>query len=338
MAPDPRESVRDRLSLLLRWSAVAVAAAGLLGVRAVQKPAAEDPLAPIEVAITVDDLPRPAFQPDREPAGPVIDKLVTAFSAHHLPPVIGFVNGLRVKERPQDRAALARWVAAGNLLGNHTYSHTDLAKVPLADYFEDIARNEPLLTRLQGAPTPGRDWRVFRYPYLQEGATESIREEVRHHLFARGYRIAEVTVDFEDWQWFGTFERCSAAQDERAIGALRARYRRAARDTLLEADRLSRELFGRRIRQVLLLHAGTFSAEMIEDLLDEYEAMGVRFISLDEALQDSAYHLDPRFARNWGSPFLYQVESALEGDPPNAKWPPYPEFTSLCREATASSH
>jgi hypothetical protein len=42
-------------------------------------------------------------------------------------------------------------------------------------------------------------------------------------------------------------------------------------------------------------------------------------------------HIDPRFARNWGSPFLYQVKSALQGDDPNPKWPPYPEFASLCR-------
>ena len=59
--------------------------------------------------------------------------------------------------------------------------------------------------------------------------------------------------------------------------------------------------------------------------------MGVRFVPLDDALKDTAYHLDPRFARNWGSPFLYQVQSALKGDDPNAKWPPYPELASLCR-------
>ena len=331
MGPDEGDGVRDRLALILRWSAVAVAAAGLLGVRAVRQPGADEPDAPIEVAITVDDLSRPAFQGDDEPAGPVIEKLVTAFAAHHLPPVTGFLNGLQLRQHPADRAAVERWLAAGNLLGNHTYSHLDLARVSLPEFYADLERNEPLLNRLQGVPQPGRDWRVFRFPYLQEGSSQATREEVRQHLFAKGYRIAEVTVDFEDWQWFGTFERCAATHDERAVSALRARYRRAARDSLLEADRLSRNLFGRRIRQVLLLHAGTFSAEMIEDLLDEYEAMGVRFVSLDDALQDSAYHLDPRFARNWGSPFLYQVQSALHGDDPNAKWPPYPEFASLCR-------
>ena len=331
MGPDEGDGVRDRLALILRWSAVAVAAAGLLGVRAVRQPGADEPDAPIEVAITVDDLSRPAFQGDDEPAAPVIEKLVTAFAAHHLPPVTGFLNGLQLRQHPADRAAVERWLAAGNLLGNHTYSHLDLARVSLPEFYADLERNEPLLNRLQGVPRPGRDWRVFRFPYLQEGASQETREEVRQHLFAKGYRIAEVTVDFEDWQWFGTFERCAATHDERAVSALRARYRRAARDSLLEADRLSRNLFGRRIRQVLLLHAGTFSAEMIEDLLDEYEGMGVRFVSLDDALQDSAYHLDPRFARNWGSPFLYQVQSALHGDDPNAKWPPYPEFASLCR-------
>src|SRR5512147_2069979 len=125
MARDAGESVKHRLSLLLRWSAVVVAGAGLLGVRAVRKPAADEPTTPIEVAITVDDLSRPAFQPDDERAGRIVEKLVGAFAAHHLPPVTGFLNGLRLREHPEDRAALERWVAAGNLLGNHTYSHVD---------------------------------------------------------------------------------------------------------------------------------------------------------------------------------------------------------------------
>ena len=82
---------------------------------------------------------------------------------------------------------------------------------------------------------------------------------------------------------------------------------------------------------MLLLHAGNFTAEMIEDLLDEYEAMGVRFIPLDDALHDSVYQLDPRFAKRWGSPFLVQVEAALQGDQPKGTWPPYPELAALCR-------
>ena len=66
------------------------------------------------------------------------------------------------REHPEDRAALERWLAAGNLLGNHTYSHLDLARVPLPEFYADIDRNEPLLSRLQGAPTPGP--RLARVP------------------------------------------------------------------------------------------------------------------------------------------------------------------------------
>jgi peptidoglycan/xylan/chitin deacetylase (PgdA/CDA1 family) len=332
MAPDPEESLREKLPQLLRWGAIVAAGAGVLGVRAVRETAVPESNAPIEVAITVDDLTRMPFPSDAVPGEPVLHTLVAAFERHHLPPVTGFVNGRRLEEHPEDRAALASWVHAGNLLGNHTYSHLDLARVPLPVFYADLQKNEALLESLQGKAVPGRDWRVFRYPFLQEGTSQETREAVRSYLFARGYRIAEVTVDFEDWQWFPIFARCTRGNvDERGVDKLRVRYRRAARDTLLESDRLARHLFGRRIRQVLLLHAGSFTAEMIEDLLDEYEAMGVHFVSLDDALQDSVYHLDPRFARNWGSPFLYQVQTALRGDDDGGTWPPYPELASLCR-------
>ena len=330
MARDPEETLREKLPQLLRWVAIVAAGAGVLGVRAVRQADVPEANGPIEVAITVDDLSRPLSSGPTPPAQPILHELVTAFQRHHVPPVTGFVNGRRIEEHPEDRHALEEWVRTGNLLGNHTYSHLDLARVPLAAFYADIRKNEALLESLQGRPVPGRDWRVFRYPFLQEGTNQATRESVRSFLFARGYRIAEVSVDFEDWQWFPIFSRCSTAGDQRGIDKLRVRYRRAARDTLLESDRLARSLFGRRIRQVLLLHAGSFTAEMIEDLLDEYEAMGVRFVSLDDALQDSVYHLDPRFARNWGSPFLYQVETALHGDDDGGTWPPYPEFATLC--------
>jgi len=330
MALEVGESMKQKLPQLLRWLVIVAAGAGFLGVRAAQVDQPAESNEPIEVAITVDDLPRMAI-PNSGSADVVLHQMVAAFQRHHLPPVTGFVNGKRLEEHPEDRAALEYWVKSGNLIGNHTYSHMDLAREPLPAFFADVRHNEPLLESLQGPPKPGRDWRIFRYPFLQEGTNQATRESLRSCLFARGYRIAEVTVDFEAWQWFPIFARCSATADDRGIDKLRVRYRRAAHDTLLDSDRQARTLFGRRIRQVLLLHAGEFSAEMIEDLLDEYEAMGVRFVSLEDALQDSVYHLDPRFARNWGSPFLYQVRTALRGEDPNAKWPPYPELAAYCQ-------
>jgi peptidoglycan/xylan/chitin deacetylase (PgdA/CDA1 family) len=245
--------------------------------------------------------------------------------------VTGFLNGASVERHPEDEAALARWLAAGNRLGNHTYAHSDLGRVDLASFLADIDRNEAWLEKFAGATAGGRDWRVFRYPFLQEGATASAREAVRAHLFARGYRIAQVTVDFEDWEWFPVFARCAESGAKRDLEALRADYREAARTELLDADARARELFGRPIRQILLLHAGAFTAEMIDELLAEYEALGVRFISLDAALEDSVYRIDPRFSASWGATFLAQVELGRGETTPATQWPPRGEIAALCR-------
>ncbi len=316
---------------LLTALAVILAAGGVLGVSATRAPAPARPARVIEVAITVDDFTRPPLGPASEAPERVIDRLREAFARHHLPPVTGFLNGVTSESHPADRAALRRWVDAGNRLGNHTYSHLDLARVDVATYLADIDRNERELSRIAGPPTARHDWRVFRYPFLQEGASESAREAVRAHLRERGYRIAEVTIDFEDWEWFPAFARCADGDARREVDLLRALYRQAARKELLAADKLARDLLGRPIRQILLLHAGEFTAEMIDDLLSEYEALGVRFVSLDDALEDSAYHVDPRIARSYGSPFLYQLEAAQGRKTPETPWPPHAELAVLCR-------
>ena len=311
--------------------AVVVAAGGFLAVNATPVPSPRRDMPPIELAITVDDLTRPPFEPAQESAELVIGRLVAAFSRHHVPPVTGFLNGWSVERHPEDEAAVANWLAAGNRLGNHTYAHSDLGRVNIPSFLADIDRNEAVLLKLAGAPERERDWRVFRYPFLQEGATESAREAVRAHLLARGYRIAQVTVDFEDWEWFPVYARCAGAGSERDVDALRADYREAARVALLAADARARELFGRPIRQILLLHAGAFTAEMIEDLLAQYEALGVRFISLDAALEDSVYRIDPRYAASWGAPFLTQIELGRGAAASQASWPPHGEIAALCK-------
>lgn len=316
---------------ILASIAVVVAAGGLLAVKATPVPHERPTRAPIELAITVDDLTRPPFEPASESPLVVIDRLVEAFARHRLPPVTGFLNGASVERHPEDEAAVARWLESGNRLGNHTYAHSDLGRVDVAAFLADIDHNEAWLDKLARASAVEHDWRVFRYPFLQEGATPSAREAVRAHLFGRGYRIAQVTVDFEDWEWFPVYARCSGANAERDLAELRADYREAARTELLAADERARALFGRPIRQILLLHAGAFTAQMIDDLLDEYEALGVRFISLDAALEDAAYRIDPRFTASWGATFLAQLEFGRGEATPASHWPPHAEIASLCR-------
>lgn len=241
---------------------------------------------PIRVAITVDDLPAHGPMPPFQTRLQIHERLLAAFAAHGVPRVYGFVNAGRADDTEGGRASLAAWVAAGHPLGNHTFSHPQMHDLPLSEYLADIDRNEAVLAEYVDDPAV---FRTFRYPFLLEGTSPEVTAAVREHLHAHAYRVAEVTIDFYDWAFNPPYARCVAAGDDRAIAALRATFVEHGVNMLLWSDAAGRQIYGRPIPQVLLLHAGSFDAEMIDALLTAYERQGVEWITLDEALADPAY-------------------------------------------------
>jgi peptidoglycan/xylan/chitin deacetylase (PgdA/CDA1 family) len=269
------------------------------------KPEAPPPV--IEVAITVDDLPQHGpLVPGREPAS-LARALLDAFARHRVPRVYGFLNGARLEARPEDRAVLEAWVAAGHPLGNHQWAHQDLNAVASADFIEGIRRNEPLLAALQ-PQAPARDWKVFRYPYLREGLELAERDRVRAHLVREGYRIAHVTVDPYDWAYNVPYARCLAQGAAPTLEALRRQFLAEARAKLRAAVATSRALLGRPIPHVLLLHLGAVDADAVEQLLSDYERLGVRWVPLERVLEDPAYAEDPHVP--YGGVFHFQLAEA----------------------------
>jgi peptidoglycan/xylan/chitin deacetylase (PgdA/CDA1 family) len=286
-----------------------------------QPAAAPDAARPIDVAITVDDLPHHGVDVPGQSRLAIHQAFVSAFRAHHLPPVYGFVNGGPLDRHPEDRAALEAWVAAGNPLGNHTRTHPDLHQMTVDAYLADLDANEPLLRELeQGAGE--RTWKVFRYPFLLEGTDLPSRARIREQVLARGYRIAQVTVDFYDWAYNAPYARCLARHDQKGLAALKKSYLDDAGVWLHWADAAARALFGRPIEHILLLHIGAFDATVIGDLLTEYEKLGVRFVTLDQALADPAYAVEQRAPRALGGTYLEQVREARgTADPPEPSLP-----------------
>src|SRR5262249_20781698 len=114
-------------------------------------PARPATAAPVSVAITVDDLPVHGPLAPRSSRVLIADRLLRAFRRHHLPPVTGFVNGHHVVDEPATEEVLRRWIAAGNPLGNHTYSHVSLLKASLDEYSADLEKGEDVLRRLTPA-------------------------------------------------------------------------------------------------------------------------------------------------------------------------------------------
>jgi len=236
------------------------------------------------IALTFDDLPAHGPLPiggDRLVIGKTI---IAALTAHHAP-AFGFMNASFGAGDPNAAKVLAAWRAAGLPIGNHTFGHVNLDTVGPAAFLADAARNEPAIAAVAG----GTDWHWLRYPFLVEGQSATARDTVRTGLYARGYRIAAVTMSFGDYAWNDAFARCTAHQDAPAIAALETSYLAAARTQAQRSRDLAHAALGHDIPYVLLMHLGAFDARMLPRLLDLYEQMGFGFTTLREAEADPFY-------------------------------------------------
>ena len=279
-----------------------------------------------QMAITFDDLPAHGDLPPNLSRLAVAQSILQTIKREKLPPVYGFVNGVRVAEDPSTASVLHAWRAAGEPLGNHTWSHPDLEKITPAEFEADAEKNERLLRKLMGAG----DWHWFRYPFLHEGETLEKHQAVRAWLGQHHYKVADVNMDFEDYLWNAPYARCAVKHDEVAIQTLHDSYLATA-DAFIDVFKtLSAEAYGRDVKYVLLLHLGAFDARMLPDLLALYRRRGFSFISLPEAEQDPAYAVDPDFGVKYGGTQLDQIAAKRKLKIPH-EYKPYKDLEAICR-------
>lgn len=133
------------------------------------------------VALTFDDGPHPRWTPA------VLDVL-----ARHGVPATFFVLGSHVASHP---GVVARIVREGHEIGNHTFTHVDLAHTP-----GWLAGTELRLTEVATAAAAGRHTRLFRPPYSSTAAAVRARtlDAWRRELGGR-YLVALSTHDSQDW-------------------------------------------------------------------------------------------------------------------------------------------
>jgi peptidoglycan/xylan/chitin deacetylase (PgdA/CDA1 family) len=243
---------------------------------------------PPEIAFTFDDLPAHSSLPPGVSRMQVAKTILATWKAQHMPPVWGFVNGVREVEEPGSVGVLAAWRAAGMPLGNHTWTHMKLDDHPLADWEADLLKDEPLLARHMA----GRDWHWLRFPNLAEGGAPEQRAGARAFLAAHGYRIAAVAMSFRDYDFNAPYARCAAKGDAAAIDRLERTYLEAAALEAARARKMSHTLYGRDIPYVLLMHLGAFDARMIDRLIAQYRAEGFGFATLEAAERDPFYDPD----------------------------------------------
>jgi peptidoglycan/xylan/chitin deacetylase (PgdA/CDA1 family) len=270
----------------------------------------------LKVALTFDDLPLNGTQPAGVSQSQMARDTLAVLKKFGVPPSYGFINARGLENNPDGALMLQLWVQAGHPLGNHTYPHLNLDTNSAEDFTREILRNEPVLELLM-PPGGKHDFRWLRYPYLHEGDTLEKRRAVRAFLAEHRYRVAQTTLDYEDYAWNSAYARCLDKHDTAAIAGLRASYLATADEWMRAQRDMSRQLWGRDINHVLLLHQGAFSATILPDLFALLKKQGYEFVTLEEAQSDPVYAEDPDFAmRNTGT--LVEQVVAKRG----LKWPP----------------
>jgi peptidoglycan/xylan/chitin deacetylase (PgdA/CDA1 family) len=278
-----------------------------------------------EVAVTFDDLP---FQQrtgdDLKKLQLLTARLVSKITSNKIP-AVAFVNEgklFRFGEMDGRVALLKMWLDAGLELGNHTFSHFSLLKTPLSAYEDDVIRGETVTAMLMREK--GMKLRYFRHPFLHVGQTLEVRTEFEKFLAGRGYTIAPVTIDNDDYIFDVVYSMAARRGDNQTMKDVAEAYLAQTQKLIEFYEKESVDLLGYNIKHVMLVHANSINADYFDRVVELLKSKGYRFISLEEALKDRAYGQPDTYAGAHGMSWLHHwavtkgKEIRWQPDPPES--------------------
>lgn len=297
------------------------------------------PAAQRAVAVTFDDIPGVALllsqRCNRKAIVEMNRKLLQTVTAHRIPALGLVVEGrLCERERPALPGILNMWLDAGAGLGNHSFSHLDINDTPLARYQADVIRGEAVTARL--LKQRGRKLEYFRHPFLHAGQELETRRAFETFLARRGYRIAPVTIDNQEWVFAEVYAMAKERGDSATADRVAAAYITYMEEVFDFFEKLSVQVVGYEVKQVLLLHANPLNADHFGELVAMMKGRGYEFVSIDEALKDPAYRLADTYAGPMGLSWIHRWASSKGMK--TREEPREPEFVArLFRDYPASS-
>lgn len=246
----------------------------------------------MRIALTADDAPSIAAGPGGVQSDPArLDDVRAVLEAHGVPHCVAFVIGQAAEGQ---EPALARWLAAGYELGNHTHDHVAASRMPVAAYLDSVRRCDELLAAAGAFASGRRRW--FRYPYLDRGGEPAARAAIAEGVRALGYEPVHATIDFFDHAYETAWAKARAAGDAARTAAVGARFERVALASLRRADRVARATAGRPVEHVAFFHFGGVAADRLALLLEACARAGVIWTRVEEAITEPlhrAYDADP---------------------------------------------
>jgi len=187
----------------------------------------------------------------------------------------------------EGRAILQEWSGRGHMIGNHTWSHRWIDKMPEKQFGADILRCDAFVRQF---PT-FRPY--FRFPMLKEGGTRGRRDWMRAFLKAHGYRNGAVTIDASDWYYDQRLRKCLQERPTFDANFFREPYLAHLWDRATYYDRLAREVLGRSIPHTILLHYNLLNSYFLGDAMDMFRMRGWQLVDAPRAFQDEVFTRQP---------------------------------------------
>lgn len=240
------------------------------------------------IAFTFDDVPRGtgAFFTADERTDALIDALRRGGVRQ-----AGFFVTTGNLEKPYGAGGeqrIAKYVAAGHVIANHSHSHLWLHRTPVEDYVADLDRATRWLEKKPGY----RPW--YRYPFLDEGRRDlAKRDALRAALKDRGLSNAYVTIDNYDWHTEALASGACREGKRIDMKALRDLYVETLVGTANFYEKIAVETLGRSPAHVLLLHETDVAAMFIDDLAKALRKDGWQIVTIDEAYRDPIAKEEP---------------------------------------------
>src|SRR5215213_3062229 len=280
------------------------------------------------MAVTIDELPYGKIGEGvyLKRAQAATSKILNTLKKHKVP-AVGFVNE-RMLEDPRERdgriALLRQWVDRGMVLGNHTYSHPDFNRLTIEQFQDEIVKGEVVTRQLMRARQPYQLY--FRHPMTHTGDTKEKKEAIERFLAARGYKVTPHTIENSDFIFNVPYAGAMQSNDKALVKRLLEQYVGYTIAATEFAEKISPEIFGREIPQILLIHVNDITADSLDEMLTSFEKRGYKFVTLDDVMADPAYQTTDTFVTKSGPSWLFRwmkskgmgVDFAGDADP--AKW------------------
>lgn len=244
-----------------------------------------------KVCFSFDDLPVVSYGiTDTCFQKKLMDKLILSLKNNKIP-AIGFVNETKLYDNQgiiQFQVELLNtWAKNGLDLGNHTYSHPDYNTTSFNDFSRDILKGETITKHILN--DKNKSLKYFRHPFLHVGDTKVKADSLSNFLSERGYIVAPVTIDNEDYLFALAYKRAKVKADTTMMIKIGHDYLNYMESKLKYYEKQAKILFGRNINQILLLHASSINSDFVDSLAFVFRKNNYDFVGMDQALKDDVY-------------------------------------------------